>query len=347
MVQELQDTATQDQWNYWYRRILIKDLKCGVSDKTINKKTKTIEEYKIPVFACQLAQDSANHESKVSGVKILEVKLDGQRVLTVVYPDGTVDQYSRNGNELVNFTVIKQQFSEVAHALTKPLVFDGEIMGTTFQELMKQSRRKTNVQADDSVLNLFDVIPLEDFIAGKCNTTQRSRSAYLKLWYAENSESMKNICLVEQETVDLDTTEGMQRYYEINKTAIDNGFEGIMLKDPTAPYEAKKGTHWLKLKPFIEVTLSITGFNPGTGRNIHSLGALVCHGIDDDKEIYVDVGGGFSDNQRKEFWADRKQLLGHMIEVRADAITQNQNGTYSLRFPRFKCFRGFKKGEKM
>jgi hypothetical protein len=30
------DVATRDQWDY-YRRILIKDLRCGVSEKTVNK----------------------------------------------------------------------------------------------------------------------------------------------------------------------------------------------------------------------------------------------------------------------------------------------------------------------
>jgi hypothetical protein len=39
--------------------------------------------------------------------------------------------------------------------------------------------------------------------------------------------------------------------------------------------------------------------------------------------------------------------LGQMIEVRADAVTQNQDGTYSLRFPIFLRFRGFKVGEKI
>jgi DNA ligase-1 len=28
--------ATEDEWNHWYRRILIKDLRCGVSEKTVN-----------------------------------------------------------------------------------------------------------------------------------------------------------------------------------------------------------------------------------------------------------------------------------------------------------------------
>jgi hypothetical protein len=42
-------------------------------------------------------------------------------------------------------------------------------------------------------------------------------------------------------------------------------------------------------------------------------------------------------------------LIGQVIEVRADAVTQNQDAVneYSLRFPRFMKFRGFDKGEKL
>jgi hypothetical protein len=41
--------------------------------------------------------------------------------------------------------------------------------------------------------------------------------------------------------------------------------------------------------------------------------------------------------------------MGKIVEVRADAITQNQDAVneYSLRFPRFMRFRGFEKGEKI
>jgi ATP-dependent DNA ligase len=40
-------------------------------------------------------------------------------------------------------------------------------------------------------------------------------------------------------------------------------------------------------------------------------------------------------------------VVGKVVEVRADAVTQNQDGSYSLRFPRFIRFRGFKDGEKI
>ena len=59
------------------------------------------------------------------------------------------------------------------------------------------------------------------------------------------------------------------------------------------------------------------------------------------------IGSGFSDDQRKEIWTHRKDAMGMIAEVKADAVTQNQDGTYSLRFPRFLRFRGFKAGEKL
>ena len=37
LIEELRKKATNEEWDWWYRRILLKDLKCGVSEKTINK----------------------------------------------------------------------------------------------------------------------------------------------------------------------------------------------------------------------------------------------------------------------------------------------------------------------
>jgi DNA ligase-1 len=104
---------------------------------------------------------------------------------------------------------------------------------------------------------------------------------------------------------------------------------------------------WLKLKPFIEVSLGVDDVEEGTGRNQGRLGALVCSGIDDQREIRVNVGSGFSDADRTEFYSNRNNLIGQIVEVRADAITRNQDGTYSLRFPRFIKFRGFAQNEKL
>ena len=349
-IDELINQATKSEWNGWYRRILIKDLRCGVSEKTVNKVVeKKYPQFAVPVFSCQLAHDSANHESKVAGKKYIEVKLDGVRVITVVRTDGRVDMFSRNGKELVNFPHIQEQISSVVKQDPPPydLILDGEIMSSSFQDLMTQVHRKSDVKANDAVLNLFDVVSLAEFEAGKSDKRQEDRSAMIYHWHKTHKDVLPNVTVVGHELVDLDTPEGQTRYKEINAKAIAGGYEGIMLKDPEAGYECKRSVAWLKLKPFIEVSLAVVDVEEGTGRNVGRLGALVCTGQDDGKDITVNCGSGFSDNNRIEFWNSRSKLLGQIVEVRADAITQNQDGTYSLRFPRFKGFRGFEIGEKI
>jgi DNA ligase-1 len=303
--------------------------------------------YSIPVFGCQLAHDSTNHESKVTGKKLIEVKLDGVRVITIVYPDGRVDMFSRNGKELLNFPHVIEQISTVVKKTPPPyaVVLDGEIMSSSFQDLMTQVHRKSDVKANDAILNLFDFIPLENFEEGSWDRTQLIRSKMVQAWVEQNHAELPNVVCLANELVDLGTNEGQLRYKEINAQAVAGGYEGIMIKDPEAPYECKRSVAWLKLKPFIEVSLTVVTTEEGTGKNVGKMGALVCEGVDDGKAIRVNVGSGFSDQQRDEFWSCR--VDGHVVEVRADAVTQNQDGTYSLRFPRFKGFRGFEPGEKL
>jgi DNA ligase-1 len=347
-ITEMMKTATKAEWNGWYRRILIKDMRAGFSENTVNKVVeKVYPQYAIPVFSCQLAHDSANHEEKVVGKKFIEVKLDGVRVLTIVYPDGRVDQFSRNGKELVNFPHVKEQIAKIAHTFTEPTVLDGEIMSGSFQDLMKQIHRKSSAKANDAVLNLFDIVTLADFETGVSARTQIERSTWLKQWFEANEASLPNVTVVAQELVDLDTPAGHKRYMEINALAIAGGYEGVMLKDPEAGYKCKRSVAWLKLKPFIEVSLTIVAVEEGTGKNIGRLGAFVCEGVDDGKDIRVNVGSGLTDEQRDSFWKYKQDCINMIAEVRADAITQNQDGTYSLRFPRFMRFRGMVKFEKI
>ena len=339
------ELCSKKDWNFWFRRILLKDLKCGVSEKTVNNVVlKQNPKYSIPVFSCQLAQDSNNHHSKLFGEKIVEVKLDGVRVISVVYPNGTVNQFSRNGKELLNFDNIKKQLSKFAHKFEYPVVLDGEVMSSSFQDLMKQVYRKTDVCTNDAVLYLFDIVPLSDFENGYSKIPQKDRSDILAKWYSVSE--IDNVNVVNQELIDLNTSEGSEKLKQINKAAIDGGYEGIMIKDPNAPYECKRTSSWLKLKPILTFDLTITDLQEGRDKYSGMVGALVCSGEEDGKTINVDVGSGLTDEQRISFWENKRHLIGRIVEIKCDTITQNQNGTYSLRFPVFMRLRGFESGEK-
>jgi DNA ligase-1 len=341
VIQGLCDRSRSEEWNDWYRRILIKDLRCGVTHKTINKHTTM----KVPVFECMLADDSKKHEKKMTGEVYVEPKLDGVRVITVCDVErDEVKMYSRNGKELNNFPKILEQFDSMLDQLDQSMVFDGEVMSDDFQTLMREIHRKGGAKTDDAVLNLFDCLPLEHFKEGGSNNTLAQRKQWL-----DGYRFGPNISRVEHILIDLDDEDGQKQFADYNRLCIDKGFEGIMIKPITGVYECKRSSLWLKVKPFIEVSLTVKAVEEGTGRNEGRLGALIVEGTDDGKFIRTNVGSGLSDDDRTEYWKSKEKLIGQIVEVRADAITQNQDATdeYSLRFPRFLRFRGFEPGEKL
>jgi DNA ligase 1 len=341
VIQGLCDRSRAEEWNDWYRRILIKDLRCGVTHKTINKHTTM----KVPVFECMLADDSKKHEKKMTGEVYVEPKLDGVRVITICNVEqDEVKMFSRNGKELNNFPKIYEQFDYMLDQLDQSMVFDGEVMSDDFQTLMREIHRKGGAKTDDAVLNLFDCLPLDDFKEGGSNNTLAQRKQWL-----DGYRFGPNISRVEHILIDLDDEDGQKQFADYNRLCIDKGFEGIMIKPVTGVYECKRSALWLKVKPFIEVSLKVVDTEEGTGRNAGRLGALIVEGEDDGKFIRTNVGSGLSDDDRTEYWKAKDKLIGQIVEVRADAITQNQDATdeWSLRFPRFLRFRGFTPGEKL
>lgn len=347
-IEEVSQLFDSAEWNGLARRVLIKDLRCGISEKTLNKVLDKTE-WKIPVFTCQLAQDSGDHPSKMTGMKRLEGKLDGVRVIALVTRHGCA-LYSRNGKPFDNFPQIADAINDIKHTIslgTKgPFVLDGEVVGKSFQALMKQAQRKTDVKTDDMVYHIFDVMPLADFERGYWNAQQYKRTELLEQnkRFIETQPCLK---VTDGLLVDLDTAEGHDQLRRYADDAVAKGLEGIMIKSWDAPYECKRSSFWMKWKPTITVDLTIVGFEEGTGRNAGRLGAIICEGIDNDRKIKVNVGSGFTDLDRDDYWFDRTALMGDVVEVEADAVTQNQDGTYSLRFPRFVRFRGFEPGEKL
>ena len=342
----------KNEWNFFYKRILQKDMRCGLSEKTINNVSKknNLNEYKIPVFACQLAQDSDSHKKKLTGNKILEVKLGGVRVISVLYPNSRVDFFSRNGKELNNFQHIQKELSECIKKkpIEKAIVLDGEVVSKNFQELMKQIHRKNSIQNDDATLFLFDILPFDSFKSGIEKKTYVDRIKLLESWFENNAKNSKTLKLIDKKIINLDSEEGKKIFKEFNNQAIIEGYEGIMIKDPDSFYECKRSTTWLKLKPVIEISLTVTSYEEGSGRNIGKLGAIIAEGEDNGKSFKLNIGSGFTDEQREDFWEKKEKLIGRIIEIRADSISKSQDGNYwSLRFPRFKCFRGFEKHEKI
>lgn len=361
-VYSMSERFSAEEWNTFCAPVIRRDLRAGVSDKTINKICKNTI-YQIPQFGCQLASNCEGRP-EMRGIKRLEPKLDGVRVLMKIEyfesaREALAISFSRNGKVFENFEHIETQIinSDIFEFIKRFIkrnnikyltpgqinasigfVLDGEIVSNSFQELMRQARRKTNVQNDDSVFHIFDIIPVSDFHRGHWNA-QLSKRVELLQELKPVIDTLPNVELLSHTDVDLDTTEGLDKFKQFCNEVVAQGYEGAMIKDLGAPYECKRNRNWMKFKPTITVDLTVIGLEEGTGRNVGRLGALVCEGEDHGKFIQVNAGSGFSDSDRDTLWQDRDLVVGRTAEILCDVITQNQDGTYSLRFPRFVRFR--------
>ncbi len=232
-IDELAGRFDSDEWNGLARRVLIKDLRCGISEKTLNKVLGN-SEWKIPVFTCQLAQDSGDHPAKMKGRKRIECKLDGVRVLAVV-SGSTVNLYSRNGKPFDNFPQIAEAIEDCRavfrHGLNSGgrFVLDGEIVGESFQKLMRQAHRKSDAQTDGMVYHIFDIIPLEDFERGFWNAQHHKRLDILNRAMEPLQEQTDCLRIMPGLEVDLDTGEGHDIMDRFAQDAVTAGYEGIMI----------------------------------------------------------------------------------------------------------------------
>ena len=307
-----------------------------------NKGINNVRKNTIPVFTCMLAHSGDNNPKKITGDCVVEYKYDGVRAIIIVQ-NGNAVIYSRNGKLLTNFPHIEKAFSK---KIFDDLVFDGEVMSEDFQALMKQIHRKENAQTEDAFFALFDFLPLAEFKEGKGTLPITARKAQLNILSGQFNHHIR---LVDYQLMDLNEPDGAVRFEAMNKEAIEKGYEGIMVKPQDGLYESKRSYGWLKMKPYIELTLTVVDMEEGTGKNVGLLGALVCEGRDEGKNFSVNVGTGLSDADRKLFWEQKDAVIGQLVEIRADSISLSQTSEdlYSLRFPRFKTFRGFEPGEKI
>lgn len=302
--------------------ILDGDLRCGVTDSSVNKACKNL----IPVFEPMLATPEDEGISKMTFPCIIEPKMDGYRCLAI-YDSVSVSFVSRSGKA---FTTLDHLADEIVRlAAGEALVFDCEVMGKGgFNDTASAVKRK-EAKTQDTTLHVFDVMKFSDFQARNSTSgmAQLGRCKWLDELFSKYSGP-----LIRNPWKVVDSISDARNQFE---DYIESGREGAILKALRARYEFKRSKSWVKMKKHIDsLDLEIIGFEEGTGKNVGRLGAIVV----DYKGKSVKVGIGFSDDQRQQFWDERTEMVGDLIEI--EAMEETKDG--SLRHPAFKNLRTFK-----
>lgn len=303
--------------------IIRKDLRCGISEKTINKVFKKL----IPSFELMLAEPLK--DAKIKFPAGAEIKFDGLRCCAL-YDGKEVQFLSRGGKP---FDTLDFLADDVIRFLgDKPGMLDGEVMGDDFNKTISGVKRKVENELTKQVkFVIFDHLTLEEFDSQKCTRTRVDRYNTLQDML---KPELDHIRLSEMTIV-----HNMDEAQVFYKKCLDNGHEGAMLKNLDQVYEFKRVKGIGKMKPSETADCEIIGFEEGTGQFANALGAFIVNF----NGKACRVGTGLKAAQRIEFWEKRSELLGSLIEVKYMEITESvEDEGGKMRHPVFVKFRTMK-----
>ena len=329
--------------------IVTQDLKIGITATSLNK---VYGDDFIPKTGCMLGMlyGKVGH-SKTHWPCIVTEKLDGVRRI-LIKENGECRFYSRSGHEDTGLIEILEE----AEYLPNNMVYDGELLAKgTFKDsiaLRQATNSIANLKGSKTGLtfNVFDMVPLRDFYAGKCTIPAKERKIRLAATFKDDS-----LHLIDEDWVRRQLAFGIEQELQhitavpilgmVNSLADATpiveaiwarGGEGIMLNTAEGPYEIKRSKHLLKVKHTEEHVLTVVDLLEGTGKYEDALGAVVV----DYKGSLVGVGSGFTDDQRRAIWDNPSAFIGRKIEVETFGESINAQGSISLNCPIFKRFVG-------
>lgn len=307
--------------------ILDRDLRMGASITSILKVHPNI----VPVFKVALANPYA---PKRADFKTEEWygsrKLDGVRC--ICRKEGnTVTFYSRNGKEFETLGRIAEDVKQIPG----DFILDGEVCmvdengAEDFQGIMKQIRRKNHTITNPKFL-VFDCLTLEEFDNHESNTklSERLGRKTMSLIMANEYQTLTAVPQIMIKTE--------EQFTEMAKDAEVNGYEGIMIRKNIG-YEGKRSHNLLKVKKFHDDEYTVLGCVNGTmrwtedGQQVEK--ECLSNIIIEHKGNRVSVGSGFSKEQREYYLNRHNELIGKTVTIQYFEESQNQNGSYSLRFP--------------
>lgn len=299
---------------------LTKDIRAGVAVKSINEVFPDL----IPEFLVALCEPY--DPVRTSFPVLVSTKYDGLRCLAFCQENGAEVQIkTRNGLPIPAAEPLKEYIWNVYLRYFSgygSVVFDGEILTTTFQQSVSDLRSKSKV-AKNATFVIFDWLKVEDFLAkARTEMDQLARNDVLQSVQVGPEYpvqiSKEKLCW---------THDRVMAEYEIRRA---KKLEGVIVKQNHA-YSFGRSYSWMKVKAVETKDCRVVGLEEGKGKYKGTLGKLVVQWT---PELTTTLSG-MLDKDRDAWWAQPNLILDKMVEV----LYQNETDAGLPRHGRFACVR--------
>lgn len=321
-------TAAQQKWCC---RILLKNLRCGVQETTINK----IWSKAITKFTVQLAETLTSHFEKDKGIVIddplkypvrVEPKLDGLRCV-VVKNKGEVTMFTRNGTVLETLPTIK---AAIESATWDDFVLDGEVMGSDWNESASVvMSHKKNKDDSNIIYHVFDAMHLDEWKEQSNGFELNDRVELVQelLSGVPHTSQLKQVGGIVAKT--------QKELLEFYSKSMEEGYEGIMVKDLKSKYSFKRSDSVLKLKPVTTYEGVVVSSYEGR-RGSKREGLWGGFEVVLPNGVVTRVGSGFTDKLKAEINLNEESWIGKVVELEGQPDPLTHDGLTKdgkVRFP--------------
>jgi len=323
------------------RKFVTKDLKLGISEKTVNK---VYGKGTIPTFAVMLAESFEKKADKIKGRFYITLKLDGNRCVAIK-ENGKVKFFSRKGQEIDGLIELEEQFK----SLPDNYVYDGELLlrnenNLPSDELFRATQKVVRKDGEKKGLEfyIFDLLSLAEFKDGKSIRIYEKRRNILDNVIAPEVNKFQELTSLsgKQLVWVLPTMyEGDDK--SVIPTIVEqvekDGYEGVMVNTADGLYQTKRVVDLQKVKTMKTADLLVQNIEKAIDGQFEGLLGRVNVEY---KGNSVGVGSGFTLEQRRQFIENPDLIVGKIIEVQFfEESKDEKTGLPSLRFPVFKGIR--------
>ena len=304
--------------------VVRKDLECGITATTINKVFPGL----VPQFKVQLAKEVPL--DKVEFPALAQLKYDGVRLVCLV--DGTKVEFRTRSGKIVWLpefaNLVRSSFSEAS------FILDGEITSlsgkmedrTKVSGWINSAMHGTQIDETKLKFTAFDAMDYADFMSTKCTWEYTYRFNLVR----KLINTINNPYIQLAETIQVNNINQVEALYA---DKLSQGFEGLVLKSSSHLYSFKRSKDWIKMKEIKSTELVCIDVQEGTGKYEGSIGALICQGTVDGKQVRVRVGSGLTDKDRDQ---SPSSYIGKDIEVKYNTTIQDSvSKEWSLFLPRY------------
>ncbi len=317
---KLIETCSQPERTLFFS-IIDRDLRIGVSEKTINKIWKGLVPK--PCYN-RCAVYSSKTVAKIKFPAYLQLKCDGT-YREVHVCDGKVTMRTRAG-EVADNPVVAEQIMDFPNGY-----YLGEFtIGKATEPDCNRSIGNGLINSDnppfkDIHFTIWDYISEDDY-SGKEPTIYMYR--FKALEGIIEAHRRENIELVPNYTVN-SPIEALER----SSAFMNQGLEGGVLKDMKMLFKNGTNQQQLKIKLKVDCEMRIKGFTEGTGKREGYVGAII---FENDEGTIKGQCSGFSEQQMIDFTNSKEKFINKVISVEFNDLTKSpDNDFYALMHPRF------------